>query len=137
MNTGVGRALIGQWYRHLDKGEIFQVIGLDTEAKSIVTQSFDGDIDEINEENWITLPLGLAEAPVGWTDPVDAVDVDDLGYSETDMAGTDWDEPLQPLAAAAERWEDPSDEEERDPEGEGRPIEDLVLDSAEAKQALD
>ena len=121
MNTGVGRALIGQWYRHLDKGEIFQVVGLDSEAQSIVTQSFDGDIDEISEENWITLPLGFAEPPEDWTGPIDAVDVDDLGYSETDMAAKDWDEPLQPLAAEAEAWEDSSDEEERDSEGESLP----------------
>lgn len=136
MNTGVGPALIGHWYRHLDKGEIFQIIGLDIGTKSIVTQSFDGDIDEFSEEDWITLPVGLAEPPEDWTGPIDAVDVNDLGYSETDMAATDWDEPLQPLVAASEAWEDSSDEE-RDPEGEGLPVEDFVLDNPDAIQMLD
>jgi hypothetical protein len=67
MNTGIGRAQLGQWYRHLDKGEIFLVVGLDTESRSIVVQNTDGDLDEIGEESWMTLPLGWAEPPEDWT----------------------------------------------------------------------
>ena len=63
MNTGIGRAQLGQWYRHLDNGEIFRVVGLDAESRSIVTHSVYGDIDEIDEESWITLPLGWAQPP--------------------------------------------------------------------------
>jgi hypothetical protein len=68
MNTGIGRAQLGQWYRHLDTREIFRVVGLDTESRSIVIQSVDGDLDEIDEESWVTLPLGWAEPPEDFTD---------------------------------------------------------------------
>lgn len=53
MNTGVGPAQIGQWYVHWDKGEIFQVIGLDAHSRTIEIQTFDGDVDEIDEDTWL------------------------------------------------------------------------------------
>jgi hypothetical protein len=77
MNTGVGRAQLGQWYRHLDKGEIFRVVGLDTESRSIVIQNPDGNLDEIDDESWVTLPLGWAERPEGWTAALEALDIND------------------------------------------------------------
>lgn len=104
---------------------MFQVTALTPESKTIEIQSFDGEIDEIDEESWSTLPLGLAEPPEDWTGPVDAVNVDDLGYSQTEMTAKDWEAPLQPLAATQEAWEDTSDEEESDPQGRGVPVEEL------------
>ena len=102
MNTGVGRARIGQWYTRWDKGEIFQVVGYDPNSRTIETQTFDGDVDEVDLETWIGLPLGFAEPPEDWTGPVDDVEHDDLGYSETDMSGSDWARPLQSLRAEEE-----------------------------------
>lgn len=102
MNTGVGRARIGQWYTRWDKGEIFQVVGYDPNSLTIETQTFDGDLDEVDLETWAGLPLAFAEPPEDWTGPVDDVERDDLGYSETDMSGTDWAEPLQSLRAGEE-----------------------------------
>jgi hypothetical protein len=99
MNVGVGRARIGQWYTRWDKGEIFQVVGYDPDSRTVETQTFDGDLDEIDFETWVGLPLALAEPPEDWTGPVDDVEHDDLGYSETDMSGADWAEPLQSLRA--------------------------------------
>ena len=81
MNTGVGRAQLGQWYRHLDKGEIFRVVGLDRESRSIVIQNADGDLDEIDEESWITLPVGWAQPPERWTDAL-AADKNESEYAK-------------------------------------------------------
>jgi hypothetical protein len=81
MNTGIGRAQLGQWYRHLDRGEIFRVVGLATESRSILIQNVDGDLDEIDEESWVTLPLGWAEPPETWTDAL-AVDINDCEYAK-------------------------------------------------------
>src|SRR5579864_5500161 len=52
MNSDVGHAQIGQWYLHRDKGEIFQVIDRDEEARTIEIQTFGGALDEIDEESW-------------------------------------------------------------------------------------
>ena len=118
MNPGVGGAQVGQWYARWDKGEIFQVIGIDEESRTIEIQTFDGDLDEIEKDAWAGLPLALAAQPEDWTGPVDDVERDDLGYSETDMTGADWSEPLQQLRADREepgypRRAPPEDEEDQ------------------------
>jgi len=112
MNANVGPARIGQWYQRTDKGEVFQVTGLDAKSRTIEIQSFDGDLDEIDEESWRMLPLGLAEPPEDWTGPMDDVERDDLGYSETEMSGADWAEPLDPYPPAPEAWEETAAEDE-------------------------
>ncbi len=136
MNSGVGRARIGQWYTRWDKGEIFQVVGYDQRSRAIEIQTFDGDLDEIDLETWVTLPLAFAEPPEDWTGPVDDVERDDLGYSETNMSRADWAEPLQPLRTEGdehqEPWQDTTMEEDRDPEGEGAPVETFVADEPTA-----
>ena len=140
MNTGVGRARIGQWYTRWDKGEIFQVVGYDGASRTVEVQTFDGDLDEIDEESWAGLPLALAEPPEDWTGPVDEVERDDLGYSETDMSPADWTEPLQTLREEPEHrgeaWQDTRADDERDAQGEGTPVEELVLDNPAAAQRL-
>lgn len=131
MSNGVGRAQIGQWYLRWDKGELFQVIATDERARAIEIQTFDGDIDEIDEAAWQSLPIGFAEPPEDWTGPVDDVEVDDLGYSETDMEAADWEQPLEPIRAGSEEWQDEREESERDPEGEGLPA--LVRNEREVR----
>jgi hypothetical protein len=146
MNTGVGRARIGQWYTRCDKGEIFQVVGYDPSSRTIETQTFDGDIDEIDHEAWVGLPLKFAEPPEDWTGPVDDVERDDLGYSETDMSGSDWTQPLQSLHAEDEEGEKASvdtigdgerlPEEKSLPEDENALRKELALENPIATERL-
>ena len=127
-----GPAEIGQWYLHQDKGEMFRVTGYDAASGTIGIQTFDGDLDEIDAEAWNAMRLERAEPPEDWTGPVDDVEVDDLGYSETDMKAADWAEPLQPFQPQTEAWQDETPEEERDSEGhsegEGSMAEQLAPD---------
>lgn len=123
MNTGVGRARIGQWYTRWDKGEMFQVIGYDEGSRSIEVQTFDGDLDEIDLETWATLPLALTEPPEDWTGPVDDVERDDLGYSETEMTGEDWAKPLETLRVEEAEGQEGEGQEA---EGEDAPVEELA-----------
>ena len=136
MNTGVGRARIGQWYLRWDKGEVFQVTGHDERARTFEIQTFDGDLDEVDEAAWATLPLSLAEPPEDWTGPMDDVETDDLGYSETGMTEEDWSQPLQPLRMVEEAWEDTREEDERDPQGDGLAQEGWALDEPAARDRL-
>jgi len=110
MHTDVGSPQVGQWYRREDKGETFQVTAYDDEARTIEIQTFDGEIDEIDAEVWRMLPLSLAEPPEDCTGPLDDVEVDDLGYSETDMTAADWTQPLEPFRPPNESWQDTSPE---------------------------
>ncbi len=131
MSNAVGRAQIGQWYLRWDKGELFHVIANDERTHTIAIQNFDGDIDEIDEAAWHGLPIGFAEPPEDWTGPVDDVEVDDLGYSETEMQTEDWEEPLESIRRGQEDWQDEREESERDPEGEG--LSPLVRDERAAR----
>ncbi len=105
---------IGQWYLNRDKGEMFRVTAYDEPTHTIEIQTFDGDIDEVDEEAWGALPLEITGEPEDWTGPLDGIDVDEL-RSDTEMTAADWAEPLQPFQPREEAWqeehpeEDPSD----------------------------
>jgi len=71
------------------------VTAFDEEEGTVEIQHFDGDIEEMDLDDWRELDLELIEPPEDWTGPVDDVERDDLGYSETDMSADDWREPLQ------------------------------------------
>lgn len=102
---------VTQWYRHLDKGQEFQVTALDEDAGMVELQHFDGDLEEIELEEWYALELEPIEPPEDWTGPVDNLERDDLGYTETDMTSEDWAEPLREQPPAEERT-GPTEEEE-------------------------
>ncbi|HYX74402.1 MAG TPA: DUF6763 family protein [Steroidobacteraceae bacterium] len=101
---------IGQWYLHRDKGEMFRVTAYDEPTHTIEIQTFDGDVDEIDEEAWSALPLELAEEPEDWTGPLDGIEFDDL-KSDTEMTAADWAEPLQPFRPQEETWQQEDPEE--------------------------
>jgi Family of unknown function (DUF6763) len=90
--------IVGNWYRYLDKGQMFRVIAVDENDGFIELQHFDGDIEELDAADWNSLELEVAEPPEDWTGPIDDIERDDLGYSETAMSGGDWREPLQEIS---------------------------------------
>jgi hypothetical protein len=55
---------------------------------------FDGDLEEMDFDEWHQQSIEAIEPPEDWTGPVDDVERDDLGYSETDMTPEDWAEPF-------------------------------------------
>jgi hypothetical protein len=106
------KPVISQWYRHRDKGQQFYVTALDEEAGTIETQHFDGDIEEMDLDDWHQQSIEAIEPPEDWTGPVDNIVRDDLGYSETDMTSEDWQEPLEEKVQAAESEEEEERREE-------------------------
>ena len=95
------RPVVGLWYNHLDKGDLFQVVALDEQSGTIEIQEFDGDLDEIDLEEWRQMTIEAAAPPEDWTGPVDELEPDDRGYSDTSFeergteqleAVTSWEE---------------------------------------------
>lgn len=86
--------IVNQWYRHLDKGHRFQVTAIDEDGNTVEIQHFDGDVEELDLDEWYELEVEPIEPPEDWTGPVDDVERDDLGYTETDMTPMDWDDSL-------------------------------------------
>jgi hypothetical protein len=73
--------LVGQWYLRRDMDEIFQVTGYDERSGTIEIQTFDGDLDEIEEDVWRALPLAPVEAPKDWSGSLDHLEQDDADAS--------------------------------------------------------
>lgn len=107
--------IIGNWYRHLDKGQMFRVIAVDESDRTVELQHFDGDIEEVTMVGWRAMDLEVSEAPEDWTGPMDDIEPDDLGYSsETVMSDEDWRAPLQEVRRDPhEAWEDTGKPEDR------------------------
>lgn len=96
--------IVGNWYRHLDKGQSFTVVAIDDDARTVEIQHFDGDLEEIDLDTWYLLPIELIEEPENWSGPMDVAELDDLGGTEvTDTRPEDWSEPLEEVVKQEER----------------------------------
>lgn len=93
--------VVGNWYSHRDKGEMFQVVALDELTGTIEIQEFDGGIDEIDLDEWRTLAVDSAAQPEDWGGPLDSVEADEFGY--TDLAESA--HPGEVLEPAITNWE--------------------------------
>jgi hypothetical protein len=119
------RPQVGNWYNHLDKGQLFRVISIDEEEDVIELQHFDGDLEEIESAEWYAMKIEPAAEPEDWTGPLDDVATDDLGYSETAMEEKDWQDTLEGVPKPPKAWQDESNEDERDEWAEGESKEEL------------
>lgn len=113
--------IVGNWYEHPEKGQKFGVVAVDEDSGVVEVQVFDGTLDEIELAAWYELDLEPIETPEDWTGPLDDVEVDDLGYTETEMGKDDWSASLQEVKKGREETE--TGEEESDEWGEGFPEE--------------
>jgi hypothetical protein len=68
--------LVGQWYLRRDLREIFQVTGYDERSGTVEIQTFDGGLDEIDEETWQSLRLTPVDPPKDWTGPLDSMEAE-------------------------------------------------------------
>lgn len=93
--------IVGNWYRHLDKGQKFEVVAVDEDEGIVEIQHFDGDVEELDLDAWYELEIEGAEPPEDWTGPLDDIEEDDLGYTETDMGSDDWKSSFEEIPAQA------------------------------------
>jgi len=80
--------IAGNWYHSQEKDQKFEVIEVDEYRGIVEVQYFDGDLDQIDLEEWYDLDIEPIEPPEDWTGPVDDEGRDDLEYS--DSGGEDW-----------------------------------------------
>ena len=73
---------IDQWYLDPKSDRSFTVIDFDEEEGIIEIQYFDGEVDELDMEEWEEMSLEEVAQPEDWTCPMDEVERDDLGYDE-------------------------------------------------------
>jgi Family of unknown function (DUF6763) len=70
----------GNWYHDLDKERDFMVLDVSKREGTVDIQYFDGDIEELEMEEWEEMDLEEIEPPEDWTGPLDDLEADDLGY---------------------------------------------------------
>lgn len=81
---------VDQWYRHLDKGESFRVVAIDDDARTVEIQDFDGDVEEIDLDDWYAMDIEAIDPPEDTTGPIDDIDRDDVGYTDTGNDEKEW-----------------------------------------------
>jgi len=111
--------LLNEWYRHLNKGQRFQVVSVDNDDGLIEIQYFDGDLEELEQDQWYEMELESTSAPENWAGALDIAEVDDLGTSITDTATEDWNAPLAEISATDDPASAADSEELSDDWGEG------------------
>jgi len=95
--------MVGNWYRHLDKGQKFEVVALDEDHGTVEIQHFDGDLEEIDIDTWYQMEIETIESPENWSGPVDSFEQEELDYTETDMDAEDWESPASDFDNETER----------------------------------
>ncbi|MCR9184543.1 MAG: hypothetical protein NXH81_04005 [Halieaceae bacterium] len=83
---------VGNWYRDIETGALFEVVALDDAARTVETQFLDGEVTEYDLEVWRMLQLQKAAAPEDWRTPFELDDED----------SQDPDQPYHP-----EEWSSP------------------------------
>jgi hypothetical protein len=88
----------GQWYEDLDREETFRVVSLDPDEGQVRIQWLDGEIEDLDLDEWNELDLELADEPEGWVDDEEAdedeEDEEDLDedWDDEDDEDDDWDD---------------------------------------------
>ena len=59
--------IVGQWYEDLENEETFQVLKVDEDREIVEIQHLDGDIEELDVDDWAELDLETTEEPEGWS----------------------------------------------------------------------
>lgn len=83
--------IVDNWYKDVDNNLSFKVINIEDNGDTIEVQYLDGDLGSYDKESWYNSSFYYIEAPEDWSAPFDEIEVDDLGYSDTDMHHRDFD----------------------------------------------
>jgi hypothetical protein len=75
-------AIPGHWYRDASSGEVFQVVGLDEDDRTINIQHVDGSLDETAFDDWMTRHVENCDQPEDWVGPYDDLQSDEIGLPE-------------------------------------------------------
>ena len=70
----------GNWYCRLDKEEDFMVVDVNEKVGTVDIQYLDGDIEELDTEEWNEMDLEEIEVPADWRGPLDGLEPGDFGY---------------------------------------------------------
>ena len=79
--------VVGQWYVNAEEEETFRVITVDEDAEMVEIEYLDGELEELDIDEWHELDLELTTEPEGWSEDEQEEEDDDEDEDEDD-----WDE---------------------------------------------
>jgi hypothetical protein len=97
---------IDEWYAERNSGRLFRVVALDSAARLIEIQDFDGAVAELDRETWRELDIESAPAPEDCSGALDDVDAEGADDCTPVRSARDWRTSQQSFWTAPERWQD-------------------------------
>ena len=82
---------VGCWYEDAEMGRIFEVVSLDEDENAVAIQYFEGEIEALELETFMQMPLRIVEQPEDWSGPYE-LDREDRYESDFDDAQEERDE---------------------------------------------
>jgi len=76
--------VIDQWYKDVENDFVFKVVAIEESDDMIEVQYYNGDIGEYDRDSWYGSTFDFIEAPEDWSAPYGNLELDDLGYSDSD-----------------------------------------------------
>lgn len=84
---------VGNWYKEIQQGLIFEVVAVDENTRTIETQLIDGAVTEYDLENWNEILLEEVEEPEDWRNAYELSSEDFLNPDDT-IYPEDWNGPV-------------------------------------------
>lgn len=82
--TTITDPVIGRWYKDFENNLTFKVVAIDSKDETIDVQYANGDLGEYDNDAWYASTFDYIEDPEDWSAPFDELELDDLGYTDTD-----------------------------------------------------
>jgi len=90
------QVIVGDWFRYTG-GKTFKVVAIDEADETFEIQYFDGDVAEMESDEWNQLELEPIDAPEDWSGPYDNLVSDDFGDTDSVIHPESWDGPLSEI----------------------------------------
>ena len=86
--------IVGHWYKANEMQNIFEVVAFDEKGKWVEIQYFDGEIEEIDKDEWQHLHLNEIEQPKDWTGAFEMAKEDTEEFVEDVHHPITWENPI-------------------------------------------
>jgi hypothetical protein len=84
---------IGNWYKDVQQGLIFEVVAMDESGQTIETQLMDGAVGEYDVDSWRQMLLVEVEEPEDWSGAYE-LSVEDSIDPDAAIHPEEWNNPL-------------------------------------------
>lgn len=100
------RPEVGNWYNGDNFPEIFEVVALDEDNKTIEIQYFDGSIEELEYSLWHASMIEEIPAPEDWSGPYEMVKEDFNDYTDQAIHPESWANPIDSIESDDIDWQE-------------------------------